>query len=83
MSRFSRNEHAARFVFAVSGMGAAMRRRWEGVMRGVLFFFVLLLSLGLWGCGEQPVVVKQPPGSTVVVPPDGQPKVCPNGSGTC
>jgi hypothetical protein len=53
-------------------------------MRAVLAVF--LVSIGLAACGgsdNRPVVVTQPPGSTVVVPPSGAPRVCPSGAMTC
>jgi hypothetical protein len=49
-------------------------------------FAMVLVSLSLAACGggdTRPVIVTQPPGSTVVVPPSGAPIVCPNGARTC
>ena len=46
---------------------------------------MIVVSLGLVACGgdDRPVVVTQPPGSTVVVPPAGTPVICPNGATAC
>jgi hypothetical protein len=47
-----------------------------------VLLFALLVPLGLAACGhdERPVIVNPPAGSTVVVPPSGQPKICPTGT---
>lgn len=47
---------------------------------------LILLCLGVAACGgsdNRPVIVQPPPNSTVVVPPSGQPIVCPNGQVSC
>ena len=52
-------------------------------MRSLLAVF--LVSIGLAACGgdDRPVVVNQPPGSTVIVPPSGTPIICPNDAARC
>ncbi len=54
-------------------------------MRFLLAALALLAPVALAGCGheERTVVVSPPPGSAVVVPPSGQPHVCPSGEPTC
>lgn len=46
---------------------------------------LVVVSFGLAACGgdDRPVVVNQPPGSTVIVPPSGTPIICPNGATHC
>ncbi|MGH7087951.1 MAG: hypothetical protein ACREFQ_03535 [Stellaceae bacterium] len=47
---------------------------------------LLVLCLGVAACGgtdNRPVVVQPPANSTVVVPPSGQPIICPTGSVRC
>ena len=50
------------------------------------FLALAVVAFGLAACGgddHRPVIVTQPPGSTVVVPPSGSPIVCPNGATAC
>jgi hypothetical protein len=60
----------------------------EAEMNKALMALALLLPLGVAACGggseeKKTVVINPPPNSTVLVPPSGEPKICPSGQTSC